>query len=248
MQDLLLALVTSLVVSVVTLLVARMAQVLPGRRLWRLGNRRTIVIALSNTVDKPTKDYPIPATGIGQVRALGALSPALHRAYGRRLTLITLLASEVTGEHMSRDLLLIGGPARNAVTKEAMERLSATLPVRQGRDPRGGSGDRLYWRELDGTQEELVGPASGTGGITRDYAVVVRTPNPFNLDRSCIIVSGTRTYGTGAAGEWLARQNWNWSILVSRRSGFVALLESEVAEDGHVTSVRLRRPIRRLGN
>lgn len=237
----LILIVEPLLIPVITLLARRMAVVAPARRAWRLAKREPTVAFVSNSTAKETREYLLMATGIGQVQALSHLTPFFMSAFPRASPPPRVrLSSQWTPEHLHENLILLGGPSRNAVTKKFFDRLGGHFPVRQAHDPERATGDRIFWP--DNPEEGLVGVSEG-GRITQDYGLIVRVPSVFNEDRMCLLFSGTRTHGTAAAAQFFAENARRWFFY--GRAGFAALVTAQIEED-HVTSVRLARPILRL--
>jgi hypothetical protein len=206
-------------------LVARF-QTRATRRLWRgFSGKAGLTIAMTNWKG------PTPRSGtrtsFGEVRVLITLIPTLVRlGIPYRLTESTMrTATEIT----RRDLLLIGGPDVNEISKKALElllpRLGITIEIDSASTSRAFViNGRRYATEYGGDRSE----------IQLDYGVIVRCPNPFsaNPHLSATIVMGSHGLGTTGAAlvlidEYLA------GLLLRRTSpaGFIAVVGARRAGD-----------------
>jgi hypothetical protein len=145
----------------------------------------TIVIDVFGIADQP-------AGFIGAGDAFGLIELLRHlNQIGARQPKIVKIADgdQGTDDFRRSTLILIGGPARNPVTREALSRLPLThhfaRPVTTIHDTKTG---RTY-----SYSPTLLGPA---GGI--DYGLLIKAKNPFNPRTSALIIAGSSGYGTWA--------------------------------------------------
>ena len=69
----------------------------------------------------------------------------------------------------------------------------------------------------------------GTGSLTLDYGIAVRTRNPFNPARPLILVAGSFGHGSHAAAQLLETEALLMQIQPARDGlDFEALLQTEV--------------------
>lgn len=118
------------------------------------------------------------------------------RASNPELKVVHRLPSEVTADHMSSHVVVLGGVAWNQVTKRLLKLLSE-LPVSQievadletgeifRASSAGGKEFRPLWEELEGGGRELV----------EDVALLARLRNPFNHSRTITICNGIHSRG-----------------------------------------------------
>jgi hypothetical protein len=122
------------------------------------------------------------------------------------------------------NLILLGGPDANVLTRLVLERLTLGIEFlevspgrlradavrpdgvveakRRRRLVRRPADPAPPWRVpvvRDKETGHLHGPTLTASGISSDCAVMIRSPNPFNEDREVIIFCGSYGYGTWAA-------------------------------------------------
>lgn len=195
---------------------------IPARRIWRYKSESDFVIIVSTSGIADTGVYHRAMTGLGQVRALTILSPSLRRAYPRIDLQKVLLSEEVGGSDLDKNLLVIGGPKSNAVSKVLLEKLSPIVPFTVS--------DTTI--SLYGTQCDAV---SVSGQVTRDYGYAIRAAHPLYPSRRVVLIGGTHTYGTASAARWLVEKGRSFRV-----PGDVAVVvESEVVMQGHVSSPKV---------
>jgi len=216
---------------VATWLVGRATRILPHRRLWHLGKPDDVVICVAASGTVHTGEYLRPATGIGQVRALALILPSLSRAYNEiDVTRITL-ASETMRESREEDLICLGGTKNNRITRQVLDKLGSDIPVSM-------TDTVIHWDGVD-YQGEVEGDT-----VTRDYGLIVQTPNPFAPQRQLVILAGSHTYGTIAAARHFVEEFSRLPLW--RLNNFVALVVADVQDDhvcppDQVRFQRLRR-------
>lgn len=222
-------LASGLLAWVITLVRSR----LPNTRLWRLDEPSSAVVVVSTGhVPSVTDTYTRPTTGIGQLRALAVVSRSLLRAYGQRMDpQAVCLSSDAVGRLVEYDIVVLGGPVTNAVTRELLRRrldLPFTVEDHAFVWRAGGTGDN-FESYIDGAR------------CGEDFGIIVRMTNPFNVRRKAILLMGSHTYGTIAAARYFVEEMskpryWFYN-------DFTALVRSRVI-DGHVTAPELQRILR----
>ena len=145
----------------------------------------TIVVSVFGVTDEPSG-----VMGAGDVFGLIELLQYLDRVGARRPKIIKIADGDrVTDDFRRNSLILVGGPARNADTRDAMRRLPVTHhfaePATTIRDTRAG---RAY-----SYSPTLLGSPHGT-----DYGLLIKAGNPFNPRTSVLIIAGSSSYGSWA--------------------------------------------------
>jgi hypothetical protein len=138
-------------------------------------------------------DEPSGLMGAGCALGLIGLLQHLNQIGTRQPKIVRITDGDrVTEDFRRNTLILIGGPARNTVTRDALRRLPLTFhfaePVTTIRDTQSG---KTY-----SYSRTLLGPADGT-----DYGLLVRAKNPFNPRTSILIIAGSSGYGTWAGAR-----------------------------------------------
>lgn len=144
-----------------------------------------------------------PVTGIGQIQGTAHASKAIGSLYRRKQIRVHL--SVDVRNTLDQDLLIIGGPAKNAVARQYFELL-----------PASPSGDRTAFDDVDGF---MAVPRRDGPGLainvkmnlddihfipTEDWGIVILSTNPFTTEhRRAIFISAFTSYGTAATAEYL---------------------------------------------
>lgn len=202
-----------------------------ARRLWRLRQPKGLSIVLSTSARVSTGTYDRPVTGLGPARALGLVAPSLVTAY-RTLSENAVTLSEFCDDRAREgDLILLGGPKNNAVTREALARLDRKLPITM----KTVKDERILRRTDSG--DELVQPAStpspSFGRSGADYGFILRAPNCFDSSGTLTIFAGTHTYGTVAAARYFL-DNAKEMRKLTKQKRFVILIRARVTAGEHV--------------
>lgn len=219
-----LALIVGLVVSGV-LAVARwwFVRRSPARRTFRYPPNQRVLVVVSESGPVRTDEYCRPTTGIGQVHALLVLADTLANGYQPPRVDDLRLADEALGVENDQNLLLLGGPKTNKVTRRMLEKLDGRLPFRV-------DGVDIIW---DG--EAFTGEEDGDD-VIRDFGFVVRCANPFDPRTRVVIIGGSHTYGTAAGAVWLDRFGSDRRLA----EDLAVLVEAPVVQ-GHVATPRVVR-------
>jgi len=158
-----------------------------ARRPWSelLEPDLTIVVSVFGLTDEPSGRM-----GVGCAFGLVELLRYLDQIGAHQPKIIKIAdEDQVTDDFRRNTLILLGGPARNTVTFDAMRRLPLThyfsRPVSTIRDTKTA-------REYS-YSPTLLGPARGT-----DYGLFIKAKNPFNPRTSVIIIAGSSGYGSWA--------------------------------------------------
>lgn len=193
--------------------------------LWNIQKPRRLVVVVANSSAIPTGEYMRPATGIGQVRALSVALKSLLKAYSDVDIRNIYLSTDHLQDHLENDLILLGGPKNNEITKEFLEFAIRDQPAKV-------DGSRIFWRTVeddkwsDHNYTEFYGEVRDEF-VRSDYGLIIRTRNPFSQEnRTVTLFSGSHTYGTLAAAKYFVeklhndysneiRGGVNFSVLVS---------------------------------
>lgn len=170
-------------------------QVLPTKRLWQLRDPSKAVICISTSSVVDTGKYNRPTVGIGQVRGLTIISSSLSRSYNIQVKNILLSEDQVL-DRIENDVILVGGPEHNRLTRRFLDRLSGSgLAIADQVD------NVIYWKKTP--EEEVFTPVTIDQRVERDYGLIIRMANPFaSSDTTVCLFSGTHTYGTIAAARF----------------------------------------------
>jgi len=227
MVAILTAVIHVLLTFVATALAAIAQQRLPGRRRWRLHDPSHAVICISTSASIDTGEYMRHTSGVGQAIALGMVAASLHKAYPGRSPQHVHLSEEPLADRLESDLILLGGPKNNKVTRMMLAALQTRLPV--------SVLDRTFVWSTGATELRYLGQ-SRKQSVYTDYGLVIHVRNPKKPATTLVMLIGCHTYGVVAAARYFLEEYS--PPLTKRKSSFVAIVEAEV-NDGHVGVPRL---------
>lgn len=201
---------------------------LKARRFWRSLIAEQLSVVLGRFRDLPGFEAS-GVVGAGDNQALHELSDYFVRIGFKRFTVFYNDqfngAGPGGGSPLQGNLVLLGGPDANSVTREVLTRLTLGIEfVEISRTlldrviagdtyltPRPATGwyrstrrrrTPAEWRVpvfLDRTDERLHGPVLVGDDIRTDCGVVIRCRNPFNPAKEVVILCGSYGYGTWGA-------------------------------------------------
>jgi len=231
------AISTLVVLPAVTLLVLFVLRVGPSLRIWGVRssfllpfgarNAPTVVISTGSFQENPNYPRGRPQTGTGQVFAIAAISPSIVAAYRTVIEHDRLRMSEdcdLADPLFQGDLITIGGPKTNEVTRVLLEKID--LPVGYGFETatleNGTTVDCIRWADAPVTP----GPQEALG-------LVIRCANPLGRAGVLTVLAGVGTFGTEAAAVALAGLSDlrpMRAALSHQRAGFIALVGARTEE------------------
>ncbi len=144
------------------------------------------------------------------------IAPSLARGYRAAQLDRVFVATDEIGRELEGDLILLGGPKTNRATEIALDELAKAGPA-LGVTQRDSTIQTASGDEFEGTVSD--------GEVTNDYGLIIRTRNPFASSGSLVILSGSHTFGTGAAARYFVEEKLP-------RGDFALVVRSRV-EDRH---------------
>lgn len=191
-------------------LVSFLSERYPLRRMLGLckDNLVCIVIAsptriIPGTTDTMTTEG-VPLTPIGPVFAYERISNLLATAYPKMKNVRLYFSTDFPHELYSQNLILIGFPKANQVTKEIMTDIELPLVFDEHALVEKNTGRVAYQATIH------------AGEVRKDFGCLVRVPNPYQSRSRVFILAGCQTYGVKAAADFLAAQNllelWNIKV------------------------------------
>lgn len=133
----------------------------------------------------------------------------------------------VDPEVLNYNLVLLGGPKRNKVTREVLK-MAAKLRYDMQLDAKGEN--RLYDRrakhEFRSSRDLAPSPAQpadedleGTNGY--DYGLIMSMPNPLHLDRGVLLLAGLHGIGTVGAASYISERRRLQELARKRQGGVI---------------------------
>lgn len=165
----------------------------PARGIWGLkpDGRVTIVITKAELRDESEHtDLVYPA----EARAAGEVESFLVRLYPKIRPRVTL-SDAVPPELLRDDLVIIGGPVYNKITRQVLGHFPSIARF---------DGYQLVMAHDTWLKEAKL---DDDGRIAGDVGLVMIAPNPWNPSRRAIVLCGSRTYGCLAASRAMVRSD-----------------------------------------
>ncbi|ACU73963.1 hypothetical protein Caci_5103 [Catenulispora acidiphila DSM 44928] len=187
-----------------------------ARGLWRqlAGPTVNIVVGAHSVTGWETAGL----MGIGDAFAVSELQQHLVSIGAGQPKII--YGGRLEAETRRNDLILIGGPDTNSMTREVMKRLAGTFkfldPPAHTFAIRDAHGGKTY------------DPDPPTNGEGTDFGVLVRAVNPFNPEASVLIVAGAYGLGTWAGARLVHSKAFMQEPLVRAMIPFECLFETDV--------------------
>jgi hypothetical protein len=202
----------------------RAMQYRKARRFWRPFINRKFNVIMG--VQKAFYSWePSGFVGIGDALALKELQSYFDSAGLGEVRV--LYDRQVQGDSLRSDLVSIGGPDANEITRRILDRTPATL--------RCGNPDMHEVAIHDLREHRVYAPRQisrdGEPKILSDYAFILKTRNPFNPDREVLVVAGSFGYGSWAGIRLLIDPLFLKLPLVSSGRSFECLVETDVELD-----------------
>jgi hypothetical protein len=197
-----------------------------ARRFWRaLGGRHPLIVLGAYDFGPHRRWASAGVVGMGDIGALVEIEAQLRElGFAGKIT----ESKQVSPRELSADLVLIGGPVANAVTRTMLAKLSGTLSYAFAEDP---DHEAAVVHDL-GSGRVLAPRYDESGYPVSDHALIIRTPNPLAPDTAeLVIVAGCFEHGTAAAAEKLGNRKFLRKL--KKLKHFEALVETTVVNGAH---------------
>jgi hypothetical protein len=209
-----------------------------ARRFWRPFVSGELQVVIGRHTDFAAFE-PTGFIGVGSALALKELLAHFDDLRFRRFKVA--YNDHVEGDSLKTNLILLGGPDANSITRLVLERVPLTL--RAG-DP--GIHEVSIHDQRTGAvfSPRLTSNSLGQAQVKTDYGLLVKAPNPFQQGSHVLIIAGSFGYGTWAGVRLAQDETFLRQKGVS--SGPVeCIYETDVAEDApQQVRLVLVRPLR----
>lgn len=193
------------------------------RNVWKpfLSKKTTYIVLSTRPGPHPRST---PRVSLNEVRAYAAIREVLSS--------LKVLPNPIDSDARMQDLsdanlVVLGGPAANAVAGELWRRLSPKLPFTFDMN-------RLSLKVAD---REYVPKESTSGALERDYALLVRVASPLDSRRAALMCLGCHGYGTLGAARVLTDVSLAKQMLrMTGNKGFSAALLGFDLDKGNITN------------
>ncbi len=204
----------------------------PVKRLWKINDPKKLIICASTSTKTDTGEYYRPATGIGQLRALGQIVESLGKTYNIRIQNILLSINQIQ-KQIENDIILLGGPKNNEITKLFLEKINSLDIVHQ-------ENSTIFWNKGK-TSVEYSGVTEDKK-VVKDYGIAIRMKNPFDSSKQTYIslFSGSHTYGTIASAQYFTEHYVKKTRGIKRiKENLFMLVECDVI-DGFPIDIKIK--------
>lgn len=159
--------------------------------------------------------------GTGDAIAAGKVHGYLQGLGAENCEIVS--AHNYPGTKLGKNLILVGGPDANSVTKKVMEKLSTRLQL--------GDPSQHTVSVIDSATGEVFNPTlSPAGEVTSDHGLVLRTANPFNPKAFVLVLAGSFGQGTLAAALFVDQEDILSQKTFGSFKAFEALVKSDVID------------------
>jgi len=155
--------------------------------------------------------------GRGDHDAIVEVQAGLARI-GLKPTLPEVTEANLSAAQLSGNLIVVGGPDVNSITRSLLGRLPAKLSIVRNADGRNIVRDLVHGHDFV--------PAEDESGRIRDYGILVRAANPDDRQKNVLILAGAHGFGTLAAAM-VAFDKENLDRMLRSGSGFECLVYHE---------------------
>ena len=161
----------------------------PAMRVWKLARNAEVTIITASAKDRDDEEFTITVYP-AEYTAATELAAFITGPLKCRVKKILAAADHPLDATLEDNMMVIGGPVHNRVTKLLLERMTIDYYF---------DGYSLVHRPTD---ERYNARDDGTS-IVEDYGLIVLGKNPFNDRSRVILLMGCRTYGCIAAARML---------------------------------------------
>ncbi|MFC9687617.1 hypothetical protein ACFTSF_03690 [Kribbella sp. NPDC056951] len=166
---------------------ATLSEALPG---WVPTGLKQPATDLLPHIESYLRDQePAGLMGRGDHEAIVRVQAGLARA-GLPHTL-PVRADYDLGERKKDNLIVVGGPDVNSVTKELLKLLDCAVTIAMDDSDRNGVEDLIHGQRYVTRAVEAE---------TRDYGILIKAPSPYQEGKHVLILAGAHGFGCMAAG------------------------------------------------
>ena len=193
-----------------------------GRRFWKPYTLEGSQIVLGRF----SEFTPFESTGLvglGDAIALSELRDYLG-GLGLREYQVTY-ADRLTGEDLASNLVLLGGPDANSITKEILANIRTTI--------RFGNPEIYEIAMYDTKSSVIYAPLRDpdTDELVRDYGLIVRSANPYGPSKHVLVLAGSYGFGTMAAARYATSKEFLEDPIVANAKAIECVVSADIVRD-----------------
>lgn len=149
-------------------------------------------------------------------------------------------ADRLDGDALKTNLILLGGPDANAISREIVQKVNSTL--------RFGNPANYEISIYDSKNQKIYVPTRqpDLNEINIDYGVILKTNNPFAPTKQVLLIAGSFGYGTWAGVRFALSKRFLDDAIVANGKPIECLIETDIVR-GTPQDIRLivLRPLER---
>lgn len=139
-----------------------------------------------------------------EYRAAGELGSTLAKLYGPKFKISTSMSKstyDYSYAQLDTNLIVIGGPFHNAVTRNFFHRMGESLPFSFDEDA-----SLVYNGTHQCKAARFTPKVIDNSYYGEDYALIMNVKNPLNPEKRVIFISGCRSIGCYGGAIFLSQQ------------------------------------------
>ena len=130
-------------------------------------------------------------------------------------------ADRLDGDSLKTNLILLGGPDANVLTRETVSRLTTTLKF--------GNPDRHEIALFDSQNNRYFIPRlSASDKVETDFGIIYLCQSPFDPRKRILLAAGSFGYGTWACVRHVLSSDFLTNTLVARGANLECLIEVDI--------------------
>ena len=246
--DILTNLIASVIFFCIGIVVQRLLEARPAKRLWKLKRPANLTVIAAQTGKEPVEgpqdpsmianpeiEYNRTSTGLGEFRAMSVIVSSLSAAHKNiKLENILVLGKrDYVGNWLENDMILLGGPKKNEMARLLLIRLKTEL----GQDIVELTEDGLLRWKVHGEEKDFRAiPAAKRQNdvpvVEEDYGLIIAMANPFCQGSTrAFLFAGCHTYGTAAAASYFTTKH-RWDQQKPKYSKtYIAIISCQTKDD-----------------
>lgn len=131
-------------------------------------------------------------------------------------------ADQLDGDSLKTNLILIGGPDANAISKEVVNRVESGIQF--------GEPGHHEIAIRDRKTNNIYIPSRGINSneVIKDYGAILRTANPFSPGKQILVIAGSFGFGTWAGIRFAMSRKFVENPIASSNKALECLVETDV--------------------
>lgn len=246
-EQVLIAVIASLIASVIIYIATVLYKIrLPSLLhiiVWRKFEKEVTVcvMEIQNPYDtfKKSAERRFSLVPLGEVVALKELDKYIDYNYNRRLYPISIQNESEFSFYSDKDLIILGGPRNNFVSRKILKKLDPVLVYQFARirnDDKGNEENPVFKSLVSYGKEELI--CEEPEKI--DYGVVIYCKNPYNIKCHIILCGGLSQCSTLAAAMWIQKiPTLKMFKYLALCDGFEAIISCKSTNNQNATNIKM---------